>query len=125
MIDYDTEGVPGTPPVTQTILNKIALCDIFVPDVSFVARTESGKLVPNPNVMAEYGYALHAKSHAAMVPVMNELFGPAEELPFDMGHLRFPIRYRIELDSTDGQRRSARQALSQQLEQTLRLQIAA
>jgi hypothetical protein len=124
-IDYDTEGVPGTPPVTQTILNKIVACDIFIPDVSFVARTDAGKFVPNPNVMAEYGYALCAKSHAAMMPVMNEAFGPAKELPFDMGHLRFPLQYRIEVDATDGLRRAARRTLSQQLEERLRLQIAA
>jgi hypothetical protein len=44
--------VPGTPPITDTILKKIQNCDIFVPDVTFVASTAGGKLVPNPNVMA-------------------------------------------------------------------------
>jgi hypothetical protein len=58
--------------------------DIFIPDVSFVARTEAGKFIPNPNVMTEYGYALHAKPYSAMMPVMNIAFGPPEELPFDM-----------------------------------------
>lgn len=125
IVDYDTEGVPGTPPISQTILNKIDACDIFIPDVSFVARTEAGKFVPNPNVMTEYGYALHAKSHAAMMPIMNTQFGPPEELPFDMGHLRFPIQYHAEADAADGPRRAVRRALSQQLEEKLRLQIAA
>ena len=39
-IDYDTEGVPGTPPITDTILDKIRECDIFIPDVTFVARRQ-------------------------------------------------------------------------------------
>jgi hypothetical protein len=125
IIEYDTEGVPGTPPISQTILNKIEACDIFIPDVSFVARTEAGKFVPNPNVMTEYGYALHAKSHAAMMPIMNTAFGPPKELPFDMGHLRFPVQYHVETDAADGQRRAVRRALSQQLEEKLRLQETA
>jgi hypothetical protein len=125
IVDYDTEGVPGTPPISQTILNKIEACDIFIPDVSFVARTEAGKFVPNPNVMTEYGYALRAKSHAAMMPIMNTAFGPPEELPFDMGHLRFPVQYHVEADAADGQRRAVRRALSQQLEEKLRLQETA
>jgi hypothetical protein len=45
ILDYDTAGVPGTPPISDTILKKIAGCDIFIPDVSFVARTSAGKFV--------------------------------------------------------------------------------
>jgi hypothetical protein len=125
IVDYDTAGVPGTPPISETILKKVADCDIFIPDVSFVARTDGGKLVPNPNVMTEYGYALCAKTHVAMMPVMNTAFGPPEELPFDMGHLRHPIQYRVEPTAKPAQRRAVRQALSQQVEEKLRLQIAA
>lgn len=67
-IDADTEGVLGHVPVTATILKKIDACDAFVPDLTFVATTKAGKLVPNPNVMLEYGYALRAKSHVCPVP---------------------------------------------------------
>lgn len=77
-IDFDTEGLPGTPPISDSILAKIVAAEIFIPDVSFVARTDGGKLVPNPNVMTEYGYALRAKTHSAMMPVMNTFFGPPE-----------------------------------------------
>lgn len=52
-IDADTEGVLGHAPVTETILKKIAACDAFVPDLTFVASTEAGKLIPNPNVMLD------------------------------------------------------------------------
>jgi hypothetical protein len=126
-IDADTEGVPGQPPVTETILRKITECDIFAPDLTFVARTASDdKLIPNPNVMTEYGYALHAKSHAAMMPVMNTAFGPPEKLPFDMGHLRHPIQYRLDPSSArNAERRTVRKSLSKELEDVLRLMIAA
>jgi hypothetical protein len=95
-IDSDTKGVPGTPPIKETILKKIEGCDLFVPDLKFVARTPNGKYVRNPNVMAEFGYALHAKTYAALMPIMNIAFGPAGELPFDLSHLRYPIQYHVD-----------------------------
>jgi len=124
-IDSDTEGVPGTPPATETILKKIQDCDLFIPDVTFVARTEAGKYVPNPNVMAEFGYALLAKTHSAIITIMNTAFGPPGELPFDMGHLRHPIQYALRPPATDAERRDARAKLSSRIEERLRLQIAA
>ncbi len=48
-IDSDTQDAPGTPPITDTILGKIEACDIFIPDLTFVARTSGGKYVPNPH----------------------------------------------------------------------------
>jgi hypothetical protein len=78
-IDADTEGEVGTPPVTETILRKIGKADIFAPDLTFVAKTDGGKLIPNPNVMVEYGYALRALSFEAMMPVMNTHYGPPAE----------------------------------------------
>jgi hypothetical protein len=124
-IDSDTQGVPGTPPITDTILKKIDGCDLLVPDLTFVARTAAGKFVPNPNVMAEFGYALRAKTHAALMPVMNTAFGAPEELPFDLGHLRHPIQYRAETTVGDGERRRVRAELSQAIEEKLRLQLVA
>lgn len=123
-IDADTEGVLGHIPVTDTILKKIAACDAFVPDLTFVAVTEADKLVPNPNVMLEYGYALHAKSHSVMIPVMNTVYGPAEKLPFDMGHLRHPLQYHLPTTATNAERRTVRKALTEEFERILRLMIA-
>src|SRR5580704_9240554 len=123
-IDADTEDVLGHVPVTDTILKKIAVCDAFVPDLTFVALTEVGKLVPNPNVMLEYGYALRAKSHSVMIPVMNTAYGPAEKLPFDMAHLRHPLQYELPATATNAERRTARKALTEEFERILRLMIA-
>ena len=92
-INSDTQGVLGHVSVIDTIVNKILACDAFVPDLTFVAETEGGKLVPNPNVLLEYGYALHVLSDTFLIPVMNTAYGPPEKLPFDMGHRRHPLKY--------------------------------
>ena len=123
-IDADTEGVHGHCPVTETILKKIAVCDAFVPDLTFVASTEAGKLIPNPNVMLEYGYALHARSFSVMIPVLNTAYGAAKELPFDMGHLRFPMRYDLPATAKNAERRAVRKALTEELETVIRGMIA-
>ena len=60
LVDADTEGVSGTPPISDTILKKISASDLFLADMTFVGKTEQEKLLPNPNVMGEYGYALKA-----------------------------------------------------------------
>jgi hypothetical protein len=124
-IDADTEGVPGQPPITDTILQKIAACDIFVPDLTFVAQTDGGKRVPNPNVMTEYGYALRAKPYTAMMSVMNTAYGPPEELPFDIGHIRHPIQYYVLGTAKNAERRAVRKTLADKLEAALRLMVAA
>lgn len=124
-IDADTEGVLGQPPVTDTILKKIEACDVFAPDFTFVATSEGGKLVPNPNVMLEYGYALRAKGHHIMMPVMNTAHGSPEKLPFDMGHLRHPRTYHLDRTATQAERRAVRKNLSNEFENVLRLMIAA
>jgi len=124
-IDADTEGVLGHVGVTDTILKKIAVCNAFVPDLTFIAETQMGKLITNPNVMLEYGYALRAKSSSVMIPVMNTAYGPAKELPFDMGHLRFPLTYNLPETSKNADRRTVRLELTKEFEAILRLMIEA
>jgi hypothetical protein len=123
VVDADTEGVVGTPAVSETILKKINAADIFVGDVTFVTQTAGGKFIPNPNVMLEYGYALRAHSFEAVMLVMNIAFGGPERLPFDLAHLRFPTRYCAEAGISDGARRKLRSEFSQTLEANLRLMI--
>lgn len=100
-IDSDTAGVAGTPHITETILAKIRACDIFVGDMTFVGRADSGKLVTNPNVMVEYGYARHAKGDHRILLVMNAAFGSFRKLPFDLRHMRRPTEYSAAADIGD------------------------
>ncbi len=95
-IDHDTKGVPGSPDIVSTILAKIEKSDIFLADVTIVAKTENGKQVPNPNVLIELGYAYKAVSVEKVITVMNEHYGTAKAgLPFDFAHKRWPIQYNL------------------------------
>lgn len=114
-IDMDTAGVAGTPHVSDTILGKIASCDIFVADVTFVGATPAGKLMPNPNVMTEFGYARHCLAPQQMLLVMNKAFGQPSDLPFDLAHLRHPVSYEAAQGIADGERRRKRDALGDAL----------
>ncbi|MDB6149752.1 MAG: hypothetical protein JWQ44_1200, partial [Chthoniobacter sp.] len=103
-IDKDTKGIGGSPPITQTILDKIQKCAAFVADLTFVGESLQSiktptkhRLLPNPNVLIEYGYALHCHGHGRIVTVMNTAFGDCNQntLPFDLRHLRWPITYHL------------------------------
>ena len=120
-INQDTQGEPGSPAIAETILQKISESDAFVGDLTFTGRREGkpGSPVPNPNVLLEYGYALHALGHDRVIAVFNEEFGKPDDLPFDLRHRRWPIRYRTSGDGSDEQslevRRTQRKQLAKEL----------
>jgi len=58
VVDRDTTGVPGSPDIATTILQKIDNCDVFVCDVSIINSGHDQRPTPNPNVLFELGYAL-------------------------------------------------------------------
>jgi hypothetical protein len=117
-IDRDTKDSPGSPPIVETIFRKIDKAAIFAPDLTFVGRRLDGRPTPNPNVLVEYGWALKSLGHSRILPIMNTAYGAptAENMPFDMVHLRRPILYDCPADA-DGERRSReRETLSKELE---------
>jgi hypothetical protein len=59
-----------------------------------------------------------------MIPVMNTAYGPPERLPFDMGHLRFPLKYDLPASAKDAERRTVRKTLTGEFEAILRQMIA-
>jgi len=84
VIERDTEGVPGSPNIAETILAKIDDCNIFIGDVSIINPDSEKRITPNPNVMLELGYALKKLSSTRIIIVINKAFGRPEELPFDL-----------------------------------------
>lgn len=106
VIDQDTQGVSGTPPVSETILAKINTCDAFLADFSLVTATPKGKASPNPNVLIEYGYALKTLGAPHLILAMNTAFGGPDALPFDLRHLRHPLKYEAGEGLSAGERRS-------------------
>ncbi|HLG13179.1 MAG TPA: hypothetical protein VJH03_01480 [Blastocatellia bacterium] len=123
VLDKDTKGVPGIPPIADVIFDKISKAAVFVPDLTFVCTSTNGRSVPNPNVLIEYGWALKALTHSRIVPVMNCAYGEptVETLPFDMRHLRHPITYRMTEEVGGDQRASIKAALAKKLADAIRL----
>ena len=109
-IDQDTQGVPGSPHVAETIFEKIQECDAFIADLTFTGcrKGKRESPVPNPNVLIEYGYALRELGDERIVAVFNEEFGNCEDLPFDIRHRRWPLRYRTAGADTGDKAQQAR-----------------
>jgi hypothetical protein len=116
-LDKDTKGVPGIPPITDVIFQKISKAAVFVPDLTLVGKTEKGRLIPNPNVLIEYGWALCALGYSRMIPIMTTAYGDAsqENLPFNMRHRRNPITYHLSNNADLDERRRVKSALVKQL----------
>ena len=87
-LDRDTQGVPGSPPIADTIFDKIENCNLFVCDVSIINKGTKSRKTPNPNVLIELGFAARHLSWDDIVCVCNIDFGPVEDLPFDIRHRR-------------------------------------
>lgn len=95
-VDQDRAGVPGSPDLARTILDKIDASSVFVADVTPVGATfDETKKLMNPNVAIELGFSLKALTDRALVMVMNEHYGTRDDLPFDLRHKAGPIRYRL------------------------------
>jgi hypothetical protein len=127
VVDQDTQGLPGSPAIADAILTKIRRTDVFVADLTFIDDIESNdtkdRRTPNPNVMLEYGYALHALGDSRIVGVFNEAYGPARQLPFDLAHRRWPIRFKIAEGGSDN-KKTEKQRLTASLKQALQSVIS-
>jgi tetratricopeptide (TPR) repeat protein len=84
VLDRDTIGMPGSPDISSTILEKIDQSSAVVADVTIVSGTQEERQSPNPNVLIEVGYAIKSRSFARIILVMNTHFGAVEALPFDI-----------------------------------------
>lgn len=100
-LDHDTKGVPGSPKVAETIYRKIRVATLFVSDMTYVGTRSNNGRTPNPNVLIEHGVAIEALDDDRIISVMNTAFGSPEEfeLPFDLRHVRWPIRYHLAVDA--------------------------
>ncbi len=95
-LDYDRQGVAGSPNLVDIILEKIDKCTVFVADVTLTGevKPELAKLSENPtakklinsNVAIELGYGLKSKTTFNFLMVFNSYYGKYEELPFDLRH---------------------------------------
>jgi len=116
-LDRDTQGIPGSPNISQTIIDKIKACDVFVADISIVTghKEINQRLSPNPNVLIELGYAISCLGWEKIILFCNELYGSDEDLPFDIRQHR-RIRYSL---NPEDEKASLRESLSKLFKERL------
>lgn len=122
-VDQDTQGVMGSPGIAETIFEKIKSSEVMVVDVTLVGKTSSGKKLINSNVACELGFAHGWHGDQVLLAVMNTHYGPPEDLPFDLQHRRWPLRYKLSPDSSREERKVERVKLSKQLKPILKLYL--
>ena len=118
-VDKDTQGVPGSPDIVNTILEKIAAADAFVADLTLIDN-HAPRRTPNPNVLFELGYAFRALGPDRILMVFNDAFGHPRDLPFDLGLKRTTMYTSHEKDED---RSGPRQTLAKNLEHALRAML--
>ena len=125
-VDSDThQGVAGQPPIADTIFKKIDTAGVFVADMTFTSKRMDGRLAPNPNVLIEYGWALKSLTNERVICVMNTAYGEPsyESLPFDLAHLRWPIRYNLPIDAPSNVKTKEKKKLADTLRNAIRLSL--
>lgn len=141
-VDHDTTAVAGTPDIVGTVLRKIEAAAAFVADMTPVGVTDPAavrpdlatrgaplpepKLIQNPNVMSELGYAEKCLGTDRIILVANSIHYPGPNaLPFDWRHRRGPITYSLADDANNEARKKECSALAKRLREPLRLILAA
>jgi hypothetical protein len=107
-IDKDTANRAGTPAIADTILEKIAACDVFVGDVTITNAeyAPDKRLSPNANVLLELGYAAGVQGWDRAISVFNRACGHLPDaLPFDLRHRRISA-YELTDDAARATRKS-------------------
>jgi hypothetical protein len=123
-LDHDTKGVGGAREIVPTIMAKVARSVIFVADVTPVAKTASGKAVPNPNVMVELGWSLNKPGDGRQIYILNTADGWAVEgLPFDIRHRRV-LTYSLSSGADAKTRQRTRKSLVKDLTSAIRTNLA-
>lgn len=124
-IDQDTAGVLGSPVIADTIFGKIRDAKVIVADVTLTGETPGGKRLINSNVALEVGYAIGVHGDGVLLKVMNTQYGSPEELPFDLAHRRWPVRFDLAPKAPAEERERALRRLAAELAAVLRQYIAA
>lgn len=124
-VDQDTAGVLGSPPIADTIFQKIRASQVVVADVTLTGQTPEGKHLANSNVAIELGYALGVHGDAILLKVMNRHYGQPDKLPFDLAHRRWPVQFNLPPGASADDRRKARDALAKTLRGILEAYLAA
>jgi hypothetical protein len=122
-VDHDTKGASGMVDIIATIFDKVSSSAVFVADVTPVGKTESGKALPNPNVLIELGWALGKLGADRIIAILNTASGyQPDDLPFDIRNRR-ALPYELAEDADSRTRKSARKQLVHDLTEALRANL--
>ncbi len=129
-IDRDTQGVPGSPDIANTIFDKIDQAAVFVCDVSIVGdiliknQDKEPRPTPNPNVLIELGYAFKSLGPERVIMVMNTEFGEPEKLPFDL-RMKRVLTYKVtkELENKANERKKIEKIFKDALSSSIKEDI--
>jgi hypothetical protein len=123
-VDQDTQNTPGMVDIIATILKKISQSAVFVADVTPVGSTDSGKALPNPNVLLELGWALNALGPDRIIAIINTASGfTPDDLPFDIRHRR-AMPYTLDENADSSTRAAAKKSLIANLTYALTANLA-
>jgi hypothetical protein len=87
--DQDTNGIPGSPQISDIVMAKIAKARIYIADITPInANASHSKLIPNPNVLLELGFAVALLGWDNIILTANTKYGDIHDLPFDLNSRR-------------------------------------
>jgi hypothetical protein len=123
-LDHDTKSTPGMADIGPVILSKISRCAVMVADVTPISKSSLGKFLPNPNVMIELGYGLHALGYERIIAILNTAYGAQiEDLPFDIRHRRI-MAYHLTEEVSPSDRKNIRDTLLKQMISAIKANLA-
>ena len=88
IIFYPAQNMAGSPSIPNLIIEQIKQSDVFIADLSTVAKLESGKELSNANVMYELGVARAYLGENRIIILVDKEFTIVEKLAFDVNHSR-------------------------------------
>lgn len=124
-LDHDRKGIPGSPDLASTILEKIKLSSVFIADVTPIGQTTGSKPLINSNVAIELGYALAYIGDRGLLMVLNESYGDRDALPFDLRHKAGPIIFSLKPGATKDERLKAQKSLAGDFKEAIRVCLEA
>lgn len=113
----------GAENIVADIHRKIEHAAIFVADVTPVATSERQRLLPNPNVLYELGWATGKIGYDRVILVMNDAEGyQIKDMPFDLVQ-RPIITYTLKAKSTERQKTKAQDRLVKDLTHAIKTNL--
>lgn len=106
-LDEATRGLPGSPNIPITIMDKIRAADMVISDVTTINPTARvARRCPNPNVAFELGFAVANIGWDRVVIAFDAGVGKFKDLPFDFDRHKAVTFDSIEPTTLEDERKS-------------------